>query len=243
MSGGGEGGHGGGGGGDTVVNRAIAKATEAYQRGEYRIGLDLCEDALKDPKARKSSRYSALQALANQIRQQVNLERDAAVKVEEFKRKVEASKQAGDAMKRANEFWAECNTLLGAYQTTPSGKILRDIKEDLRRWVATESQGDWQKDYNVTKARIEKSFLGEQKFAEAIREWQRFGETSQDPLLRSRIEQEIRQINLGAQAAAEKLVAEAGTGAEARAKLEEAQARFNGSDGLQVINKAIKGLK
>ena len=40
----------------------------------------------------------------------------------------------------------------------------------VRRWVATESQGDWQKDYNVTKARIEKSHLGEGHYAEAIRE-------------------------------------------------------------------------
>ena len=46
-----------------------------------------------------------------------------------------------------------------------------------------------------------------------------------------------------AQAAAEKVVAEAGAGAEARTKLEEAQQRFNGTDGQAVINKAMKTLK
>jgi len=133
---------------------------------------------------------------------------------------------------------------MGQYGATTAGKQLKDIKEDLRRWVATEGQGNWQKDYNVTKARIEKSFLSAQKFSEAIREWQRFGETSaQDPLLHSRVEQEIRTVNQAAQAAADKLVADAGTGADARSKLEEGQSQFNGTDGQAVINKALKNLK
>jgi hypothetical protein len=214
---------GGSGGADTFVNRAISKATEAHQRGEYRIGMEICEDALKDPKARKSSRYNALQALSNSLRAIVNLDKTAQEKVGEFKRRIEASKADQTAMAKANDLYAECLKLLGEYGATTSAKDLRSIKEDLGRWVSTEGQGNWQKDYNTTKARIEKTFLGDQRFGEAIREWQRFGETSQDPLLHSRIEQEIRTVNAHAVTAAEKLV--------------------SGSEGQAVLTKAIKGIK
>jgi hypothetical protein len=238
------GGHGGSGGAETLVTRAMNKATEAYQRGEYRTGLDICEEALKDPRARKSARYNALQGLANSLRTQVNLDRDGQIKVAEFKKRIDAAVADQTAMAKAQGFWGECDQLMGQYGATSSMKQLKDIKEDLRRWVATESQGNWQKDYNVTKARIEKTFLNEGKFAEAIREWQRFGETSsQDPLLHSRVEQEIRTINQSAQSAAEKLVTDAGSGADARSKLEEGQQQFNGTDGQAVINKALKNLK
>jgi hypothetical protein len=237
------GGQSGGPGADTLVNRAIQQATNAHQRGEYRVGLDICDEALKEPKARRSSRYTALQQLRNSLYAIVTLDQNAQVKVGEFKKKIEAAKADQTAMAKANQFWDECNVLLGEFGATPSAKELRGIKEDLGRWVSTERQGNWQKDYNVTKARIEKSFLNDQRFGEAIREWKQFGEISQDPLLHSRIEQEVRTVNQLAQAAAEKVVTDAGAGADARAKLEEAQQRFNGTDGLIVINKAIKSLK
>src|SRR5258706_8144127 len=85
-------GSGGGAGADTIVNRAIAKATEAHQRGEYRSGLDICEDAMKDPKARKSSRFKALEALASSLRTIVNLDKTAQEKVGEFVKRIEAAK-------------------------------------------------------------------------------------------------------------------------------------------------------
>lgn len=244
MNSGEEGSRGGGGGnGDVALNRAISKATEAYQRGEYRTGLDLCEDAMKDPRARKSSRWSAINSLATMCRSAVDLDRNGQVKVAEFRKKIDAAKADQTAMAKANQFWDECLTLLGQYGQTSSGKELRGIKEDLGRWVNTERQGDWQKDYNITKGRIEKSHLAAQNYSEAIREWHRFGEISQDPLLHSRIEQEVRTINQSAVASAEKLVAEAGAGAEARTKLEEGQQKFSGTEGQAVINKAMRGLK
>ena len=240
MLSGGETEHKTGAGADTIVNRAISKATEAHQRGEYRVGLDICEQALNEPKARKSSRYQALQALSNSLRAIVTLDATAQTKVGDFKKKIETAKANQTAMAQANDLYAECLRLLGEYGATTSAKDLRAIKEDLGRWVSTEGQGNWQKDYNVTKGRIEKSFLGDGRFGEAIREWQRFGETSQDPLLHSRIEQEVRTVNQQAQAAAEKVVTEA---AGDRTKLEEAQQRFSGTDGQAVLNKALKGIK
>jgi len=225
---------------DKIVNRAIEQATLAYQRGEYRVGLDICETAMSDPKARRSARFNALQALGSSLKAIITLDATAQARVGEFKKKIEQAKADQTAMAKANDLYAECIRLLGEYGATTSAKDLRAIKEDLGRWVSTEGQGNWQKDYNVTKARIEKTFLGDQRFGEAIREWQRFGETSQDPLLHSRIETEVRSVNQMAQAAAEKVVAEA---AGDRTKLEEAQQRFSGTDGQGVITKAMKGLK
>lgn len=242
ASGGGETSHGGG-NYDVTINRVISKAQEAYQRGEYRLGLDLCEEAMKDPRSRKSSRFSALQTTSTMCRSAVDLDRNAQVKVAEFRKKIDAAKADQTAMAKANQFWDECLSLLGQYGATTSAKELRGIKEDLGRWVNTERQGDWQKDYNITKGRIEKSHLAAQNYSEAIREWQRFGEISQDPLLHSRIEQEIRTINQTAVASAEKLVADAGAGADARTKLEESQQKFSGTEAQPVINKAIKNLK
>jgi hypothetical protein len=228
------------GGSETLVNRAISKATDAYSRGEYREGLNICETALSDPKAKRGSRYTALQGMAANFKKIIDLDKTAQEKVGEFKRRIEAAKADQTAMAKANDFMAECLKLLGEFGATPAAKDLRGIKEDLGRWVTTEGQGNWQKDYNTTKARIEKSFLGEQRFGEAIREWSRFEETSADPLLHSRIQQEVRAINQQAVAAADKLIQEA---AGDRTKLEEAQPKFSGTEGQAILTKAIKGIK
>ncbi|HVE12408.1 MAG TPA: hypothetical protein VNI01_03350, partial [Elusimicrobiota bacterium] len=145
---------------DKIVNRAIEQATLAYQRGEYRVGLDICETAMSDPKARRSARFNALQALGSSLKAIITLDATAQSKVGEFKKKIEQAKADQTAMAKANDLYAECIRLLGEYGATTSAKDLRAIKEDLGRWVSTEGQGNWQKDYNVTKARIEKTFLG-----------------------------------------------------------------------------------
>jgi len=147
-------------------------------------------------------------------------------------------------MQKASGFWKECNELIGLYSGVPAAMSdLKNIKEDLRRWVATESQSDWQKDYNLKKDRIQKECLAQENFSQAVSEWRRFGEISLDPLLHSKIEQEIVEINRAAASSAEKFVAAAGSGAEARGKLEEAGVKFNGTDGQAVINKALRSLK
>jgi len=241
LGGGEEGGGGGGKGIESIMKSAINRTQEAYSRGEYRAALETAEDALKDPRAGKSSRYKALQSLATMARTQVNLERDGVAKVGELRTRIDAAVKDQTAMAKASAFMQEALQLEGQYGGTSARKTLKDIKEDLSRWVATQGQGDWQKDYNVTKARIEKSYLGEGLYAEAIREWRKFGEiASQDPLLHSRMDSEIGSINLKAVAAAEKVVADAGGD---RSKLEEAQQRFNGTEGLPVINKAMKSIK
>ncbi|MBV8879855.1 MAG: hypothetical protein JO332_07835, partial [Planctomycetaceae bacterium] len=110
VSGNDSGGHGGSGGAgaEKIVTRAMNKATEAYQRGEYRTGLDICEEALRDPSVRKSARYNALQGLANSLRTQVNLDRDGQLKVAEFKKRIDAAVADQTAMAKAQGFWGEC---------------------------------------------------------------------------------------------------------------------------------------
>src|SRR5205814_2755415 len=84
MLGGSEGGSGGGGKGiESTLKTAINRSQEAFQRGEYRVALDIAEDALKDPRAHKSSRYKTLEGCAGMARAQVNLERDGVMKIGE----------------------------------------------------------------------------------------------------------------------------------------------------------------
>ncbi len=142
-------------------------------------------------------------------------------------------------MKQAKDFWKECQDLIVEYGQTSQGDTLRGIREDLRRWVATESQTDWQNDYNTTKARIKRDCLDKGDFSNAVREWKRFGETSSDPLLKSRIDSELLSINNDAVKAAEELIA-SGAG---RAQLEEAVQRFNGTDGQKTLTSKLRSMK
>src|SRR6185436_10318513 len=144
MLSGGESQHSSRGGSDKLVNRAIEQATLAYQRGEYRVGLDICETAMSDPGSRKSSRFNALSALAGSLKAIITLDATAQTKVGDFKRRIEAAKADQTAMAKANDLYAECLRLLGEYGATTSAKDLRAIKEDLGRWVSTEGQGNWQ---------------------------------------------------------------------------------------------------
>ena len=127
MLGGDSGNRSSGASGDTIVNRAIAKATEAYSRSEYREGLNICETALSDPKARRSSRYKNLQDMATNFRKIIDHDKIAQEKVGEFKRRIEQHKADQTAMAKANDLMVECNRLLSEFGTTPSGKVLRGI--------------------------------------------------------------------------------------------------------------------
>ncbi len=224
---------------DAKISKIIGKASTLQSAGKHAEALALVEEGLSNPSFRGSENYSSLENLAAGLRPMVNAERDSIGKVRDFKNKVEQAKSEGTAMKRAKEFWDECHKLLLDYGNTSGGKDLRDIREDLRRWVATESQSDWQKDYNQVKARVERDFLGKGNFSQAIREWRQFGETSSDPLLRSRLEQEEREINMASKKAAETLVASA----TSRESLEESIPLYNGTEGQQVINAKLRSMK
>jgi hypothetical protein len=101
---------------------------------------------------------------------------------------------------------------------------------------------DWQEEYTEAR-KVVRALVPEERFGEAIGLWQRLGEISKDPLLHSRIEEEIKKVNEKAVACAQSVVANADGRADARARLEEAMQKFNGTDGQVVINKALKNLK
>ena len=61
--------------------------------------------------------------------------------------------------------------------------------------------------------------------------------------LKSRIDSEIVNIDNLSAAAAKKIVEEAGTGADARSKIEEKQPYFLGTEGQRVLKKALASLK
>ena len=92
------------------------------------------------------------------------------------------------------------------------------------------------------KTRVEK-FTNAGRYSDAVKEWKQFGENFSAPELMSKIDQQVREINRMAVEAAEKAVADAGSGADARSKLEEAARNLEGTDGRAIINKALRGLK
>jgi hypothetical protein len=169
----------------------------------------------------------------------ITLDATAQTKVGEFKKRDRAAKADQTAMAKANDLYAEC---LRSWASTAPPRRPRTSGHQggpgplgLDRGPGQLAEG-LQRHQGADREDVPRR----RRFGEAIREWQRFGETSQDPLLHSRIEQEVRTVNQQAQAAAEKVVAEAGGD---RTKLEEAQQRFSGTDGQAVINKAMKGIK
>jgi hypothetical protein len=187
MSGGGGGGHGRGKDLNVSFNRTFGKAVEKRTAGDYAGAVSILEEILVD-KYKSCDNWSDAQQLAKSCRDILNAERDSVSKVSDFKRRIDQAKEDQTAMKKAKEFWTECQDLLVQYGQTSQGDTLRGIREDLRRWVATESQTDWQNDYNSTKAMIKREYLDKGNFFKAVGEWKRFGETSADPLLKSRID-------------------------------------------------------
>ncbi len=240
---------GGGGGGGHAKNaearltKTMNSAYEHYRQRNFSQALQVLEEALSDPAFRGLPKLKDAQTLATEVRSYVNAERDAASKLADLKARVEKSKADQTAMKKAPEFWGEVQALLTQYGGTSSGQELRGIREDLRRWISTESQAGWQNDYNRTKSRIESSCLAVGKYSQAAREWRHFEESFTDPLLKSRIEQELRTIDKLSVDGANKLIASAGAGAEGRESLERALNDYGGTEGQQVIKKHLASLK
>jgi hypothetical protein len=177
------------------------------------------------------------------LRDRVNADPMAASALTDFKRKIEQAKADGTAMKRASDLYSEAKSLVNQYRMTSSGDEFVAIRDGLQRWANTEASGDWLKDYNPNKARIQSKYLDAGDFAGAVKEWNQFREVSNASDLKSRVDSEIQSINILSQQAAEKILAEVGTGADARAKIEEAQPRFMGTDGGASLRKALLSLK
>ena len=176
-------------------------------------------------------------------RQHLDRDRIAAQRVSDFKRKIDTAKSDGTMMKKAADFKVECDQIMGDARMTSAEQELRGLREDIMRCVDTEKQGDWQRDFNPCRVRVETKFLSAGRYSDAVKEWKQFGEGFNAPELKSKIDQQVREIDRMAVEAAQKLVADAGTGADARGKLDEAMPNYTGTEGQDIIKKALKSLK
>jgi hypothetical protein len=234
---------GGGSGSMAWISRTFSEAGAARDSGQYGKAVDLCEKIMRDPKARKHPRWGDIQMLAQQCRDAMNIDSRASSALSEFKAKLEKAKSDGSAMKRANDLLREAKELTVQYRMTPSGNEFMGLRDGIQRWANTEASSDWLKDYNPNKSRIEQKYLSVGDYAGAVKEWNQFREVSTASDLKSRIDSEIQSIDIASSQAAEKIVAEAGTGEGARGKIEEKQTYFLGTEGQRILKKALSQLK
>ena len=226
---------------DKILKEEMEVAQKLAQQGKLADALHQMEGTLNNPTLKKSALYPKALAQAEQYRQQVAFEREAVEAIENFDKRLIAAKADKTAMKNADAFYRECETLISKYRMTAKAKILEGWRQDLERWRGTMAQDDWQKEFPYTRDRI-KTLVDGEMFGPAVKEWRQFSERFSSPELKSKVESEVVMINKTAAAAAQKLVDSAGTGAKAKAMLEEAQDRFNGTDGQKIIVQRIKAL-
>lgn len=227
---------------DLSLKEAMEEAQRVAGKGKLQDALDLLEAALRDPAHRSSKLLPQCRTLAEDYRKVIAFEKEAAEAIEEFDRKITASKADKTAMSRADAFWKECNDLISKYGRTAKAGILEGWRTDLERWRGTNAQDVWQKDYNYTRERIKTQFLDTENFSQAVKDWRRFAEPFNAPELKAKVESELHAIDELAKKAATKLVESAGTGALARQKLEGAMERFMETEGQKIITQKLKTL-
>jgi len=227
---------------DASLKESMEEAQRVANAGNIQAGLDLLEGALRDPAHRTSQFLSQCRSLAEEYRKQIAFEREALEAIEDFDRRITASKAEKTAMSRADAFWRECNDLISKYGRTAKRSVLEGWRTDLERWRGTNAQDVWQNDYNYTRERIKTQFLNTENFSQAVKDWRRFAEPFNAPELKAKVESELRAIDELAKKAATKLVESAGSGPLARQKLESAMDRFTETEGQKIITQKLKTL-
>lgn len=165
---------------DRSADRGLKEDMEAAQKqaGERKLAdaLYTLEAALQNPAYRNSNLLPKARAQADQYRKQIAFEKEAVAAIDDFDRRVTASKADKTAMQKADVFYRECTELLQKYGSTYKAPVLQGWQADLERWRGTNAQGAWQEDYNRTKARIKKDHLDVGNFRKAVQEWRHFSE-------------------------------------------------------------------
>jgi hypothetical protein len=214
----------------------------AVKAGQDDRAQQILEGLVDDKDFRRHPRYEECKGWLDQYRAHREQNREAISKIGSFLDRVKAAKANQTALKQAQAFLGECQALIGQYGNLPAAQELIGLRDDLRRWAATESQSSWADEYNSQKDRIAADHLGAGQFGSAIRAWRAFGQRySQDPLLRSRVDGEIAAINRAAREEAAKLARESAAAADRRPQLEQALSRFDGTDGQDMLRKALEG--
>jgi hypothetical protein len=237
----------GSGRGDRSTDLNLKEEMEQAQRltdvRKLEEALAILNGALTNPAYRNSPLLPKTRAQAELVRKQIAFEKEAAEAIDVFDKKVAASKDNQTAMKNADEFYREATDLIARYGASAKIGIVQRWRQDLERWRGTNAQDDWQKDYNYTRERIKNQHLAPGDFCAAARNWRQFAERYDSPDLKAKVNSELIAIDKASAAAATKLVETAGTGAKARALLEEAQPRFDGTEGQKVLAQKLKTLQ
>jgi len=224
---------------DRFQSRLVELDT-ARQAGQDVRAVEVLEELLQDGAFRGNRRYAECRTLLDQYRLQLERNRSAAERVRAFQQTVETARANQTALQQAAKMLVECQDLLARYGDTPAAADLRGLRDDLRRWAATDSQSGWTDSYNALKDRIATEHLRSGDFAAAIRAWRAFENGNPDPLLRSRVSGEVSAINRMARDKASALVREGEPG-DLRSRIESARPRFDGSEGMDVLNAALGG--
>lgn len=225
---------------DVRLKEDLEAAQALAQAQKLEEALSAIETAIRNPAYSGSSLMPKAQRQAEQYRQQIAFERQAVADIDEFDKRVTASKANKTAMKQADALYRECNALLSKYRQTAKAGVLKGWLQDLERWRGTEAQDAWQSDYNYTRERIKTQFLDTENFSGAVKDWRRFAEPFSAPELKAKVESELRAIDEMAKKAAAKLVESAGTGPMAKQKLEAAMDRFMETEGQKIITQKLK---
>jgi hypothetical protein len=227
---------------DPAVWQEISDATALSLSGKLADALSALERTIMNPAYAESKHLNEARKRANEIRQKIDYYAEAEKAIDEFYTRVEESKKAQTAMAQADKFWQESGELLAKYGGTPRINKVKEVRADLERWRGTSDAGVWEKLYSPTQIRINRDFVERGDFSKALQEWEQFASSYGSPELKSKVGTEIASINKLAVAAATSLVQGAGTGAGAKAKLEEAQVRFLNTDGHKIIAQKLKSL-
>ncbi len=228
---------------DQNLKQELESAQKLAQVGKLDEAVRALDAAIQDPAYRRSKLLPDVKKQADQWRKRIAHEREAAVAIDDFERRVNASKDDKTAMKKADAFWAESTKLLEKYSGTAKTYVVKNLRSDLERWRSTGAQDVWLDDYNRTKARIQAQHIDTGNFSQAVKDWRQFSQPFDDPVLRSRVETELRAIDHVAKAAAEKLVQSAGTGPMAREKLQAELVKFMETEGQKIITAKLRTLQ
>ena len=227
---------------DPAVMQELSDATALAHSGNLAGALAAFERTILNPAYAESKHLDEARKRADEIRKKIQYFQEAETAIADFDRRIQASKNAQKVMSELESFWSESGALLGKYGGTPTINVVKNWRSDLERMRGTSDAGVWEQVYNPTKERINREYVDREDYSGAISQWEQFAGSYGSPELKAKVASEVVAINKSSVAAATKLVQGAGTGAGAKAKLEEAQTRFLNTDGHKIIAQKLKSL-
>lgn len=114
-------------------------------------------------------------------------EKKARKEVPVFIAKVDRAKEAGTALKEAQDLFGEAKSLLNSYEETSLGFDLATYRDMIKRWL--ESQDSWQEKYFTVQGEVE-DLAKQRRYKEAFQRLKEFGSRYNDNILGSKLQSE-----------------------------------------------------